>query len=268
MAPPRAATAPATPVAASSPTRPSAPAPGGGRHRGEAGAWDWGRWRLTPQQTALLALVAALLVATAAWWALRARPHAEPVPLADRQPTAAAGSALAAPPSDSGTSPVSTPAGDVSDSTPTSGGSLLVVDVSGKVRRPGIVELPPGSRVVDALRAAGGARRGVDEVDLNLARPLVDGEQIVVGLDVPSMAPPGSAPTPGTGSASATPISVDLNTATEPELETLPGIGPVTAQAILDYRTQNGPFGSVDELLDVSGIGDATLADLEPYVHV
>ena len=145
----------------------------------------------------------------------------------------------------------------------------LVVDVAGKVRRPGIVELPAGSRVIDALAAAGGARPGVDTADLNLARPLVDGEQIVVGLEVPSV-PPGSAggAPPPVGSTSVAPASVDINTADQVELETLPGIGPVTAQSILAWRTENGLFSSVDQLLDVSGIGEATLADIEPYVHV
>jgi competence protein ComEA len=103
---------------------------------------------------------------------------------------------------------------------------------------------------------------------LNLARPLVDGEQIVVGLRVPAMAGnpgTGTGVTPTTGSSIA---PVNLNTATAEQLDTLPGIGPVTAQAILDWRTENGSFTSVDELLEVSGIGDATLADIAPYVYV
>jgi competence protein ComEA len=134
---------------------------------------------------------------------------------------------------------------------------VLVVDVTGKVRRPGIVELPPGSRVVDALEAAGGARPAADTSALNLARLLVDGEQIVVGIAIPEAGPildPGSAAGSGpTGTA------VNLNTASAPELETLPGIGPVTAAAILEWRAHNGAFTSVDELLEVSGIGDVTL---------
>jgi competence protein ComEA len=101
---------------------------------------------------------------------------------------------------------------------------------------------------------------------LNLARPLVDGEQIVVGLRVPAVGgSPGTGVTPTTGSSIA---PVNLNTATAEQLDTLPGIGPVTAQAILDWRTENGSFTSVDELLEVSGIGDATLADIAPYVYV
>jgi competence protein ComEA len=150
--------------------------------------------------------------------------------------------------------------------------SVLVIDVTGKVRRPGIVELSPGSRVYDAIQAAGGKKPGVRTSELNLARPLVDGEQIVVGIEVPAttLVPPGVAPITTAASTSSTTAvaSVDLNTATQEQLETLPGIGPVTAAAILQYRSENGAFTSVDQLLDVSGIGDVTLADIRAYVHV
>jgi competence protein ComEA len=255
-----------SPLAPSSPApaAPSSPSVGseGGRHRAGTGTRPWGRWRLTVQHVAILALAAVALVALAAWWALRAVPHPEPVPLA----TSRSGTAAAMPPPTSpGTPSASTPTGGVPASNAATP-SGIVIDVTGKVRRPGIVELPSGSRVVDALKAAGGARPGVDTAGLNLARPLVDGEQIVVGLAVPAVAPPASSA--GTSTAGPAPASVDLNTASEAELDTLPGIGPVTAQAILDWRSENGAFTSVDELLDVSGIGDATLADIEPYVHV
>jgi competence protein ComEA len=137
----------------------------------------------------------------------------------------------------------------------------VVVDVAGKVRRPGIVRLPLGSRVVDALEAAGGARRGADLTGLNLARVLSDGEQVLVG--VPAAAgPPVAAP----GATVAGGVLVNLNTATQPELETLPGVGPVTATSILEWRAEHGAFSSVDELLEVSGIGDATLAEIAPHV--
>jgi competence protein ComEA len=160
--------------------------------------------------------------------------------------------------------PTPTPTPAAAANAATVAGALVVVDVAGRVRRPGIVELPAGSRVVDALRAAGGARHGVDTSTLNLARLLVDGEQIVVGLDVPASSAVAS-PMP---TAAGPVASVNLNTATLEQLDTLPGIGPVTAQAILDWRTENGSFTSVDELLEVSGIGDATLADIEAYVYV
>ncbi|MBA2561201.1 MAG: ComEA family DNA-binding protein, partial [Propionibacteriales bacterium] len=144
----------------------------------------------------------------------------------------------------------------------------VVIDVAGKVRRPGIVELPGGSRVVDALDAAGGAKPGVDLRAVNLARPLVDGEQIVVGFDVPVLGgPPATSDSPTAASDNAI-EPVNLNTATAEQLDTLPGIGPVTAAAILTWRDENGAFTNVDELLEVSGIGDVTLADIAAYVYV
>ena len=140
----------------------------------------------------------------------------------------------------------------------------VTVDVTGKVRRPGIVVLDAGSRVVDALEAAGGARGGVDLSGLNLARVLVDGEQVVVGVTAPvaTSASPGAVP----GSPGA--ALVNLNTATQTELEALPEVGPVTAQAILAWRAEHGGFTAVDELLEVDGIGDATLGQVAPYVTV
>ena len=154
----------------------------------------------------------------------------------------------------------------------------VVVDVEGKVRRPGIAVLPAGSRVADALEAAGGARPGTDLQALNLARVLVDGEQLLVGTDPPvgvaagsltgpsAPAVPGTAP-PGAATGAGPPAAlVNLNTADQVALETLPGVGPVTAVAILEWRTQHGAFTSVDELLEVSGIGDATLAEIAPHV--
>jgi competence protein ComEA len=145
-----------------------------------------------------------------------------------------------------------------------------VVDVAGKVRRPGIAVLPAGSRVVDALHAAGGARGHVSLRSLNLARVLTDGEQIVVGQSAPpgvAASAVGSAAAGGAPSGSGSPVPlVDVNTADQATLEELPGVGPVTARAILDYRTENGAFTSVDQLLEVSGIGDATLAKIAPYV--
>lgn len=121
--------------------------------------------------------------------------------------------------------------------------------------------------MVDALEAAGGVRRGVSTTSLNLARPLVDGEQVVVGIDVPQL--PQSVPMPSTGSSTTASIApVNLNTATQEQLEALPDVGPVTAQSILTWRSEHTAFSSVDELLEVSGIGDATLAKLRPYVYV
>lgn len=140
--------------------------------------------------------------------------------------------------------------------------ATVTVDVAGKVRRPGIAVLPVGSRVVDALEAAGGARRGVDLSNLNLARVLVDGEQVLVG-GAATATPPGTAAPGGTSG----PL-VNINTADQTTLETLPGIGPVTAGAIIAWRSDNGSFSSVDELVEVDGIGEATLAQLAPLVTV
>jgi len=144
--------------------------------------------------------------------------------------------------------------------------------VVGKVRRPGIAVLPVGARVVDAVEAAGGVRRGVDPATVNMARLLADGEQVVVG----GAGGTGGAGTGGSGAAGGPgPVSagpagglVNLNTADQATLETLPGVGPVTAEAIVSWRTDNGSFTSVDELLEVDGIGDATLADLAPHVTI
>ncbi|WP_037888992.1 ComEA family DNA-binding protein [Streptomyces viridochromogenes] len=144
----------------------------------------------------------------------------------------------------------------------------IVVDVSGKVREPGIHRLPAGSRVADALRAAGGVRPGTKTDGLNRARFLVDGEQVLVGGPIPA---PGTAAgtVPGgaavAGAAPAGPVS--LNTATADQLDTLPGVGPVLAQHIIDYRTQHGGFRSVDELREVNGIGDRRFADLQNLVR-
>jgi competence protein ComEA len=120
--------------------------------------------------------------------------------------------------------------------------------------------------VVDALEAAGGPRPGVDLTGLNLARVLVDGEQVVVGVAAPSGAAADAVPPSGGPSGPAT--LVNLNTATEAELDNLPDVGPVTAASILQWRDQHGGFTSVDELLEVDGIGEVTLGKLAPYVTV
>ena len=138
----------------------------------------------------------------------------------------------------------------------------------GAVHRPGLVRLPAGSRVADAVDAAGGPTDAARLASVNLARPAVDGEQVVVqrrGRPSVLGAPAVSAPAAGAGPRRR---PVDLNTATLEALDGLPGIGPVLAQRILDWRTAHGRFSSVDELGEVSGIGEATLADLAPLVVV
>lgn len=156
----------------------------------------------------------------------------------------------------------------------------VVVHVVGEVRRPGIVELPAGARVADAVAAVGGLTDEADQASLNLARALVDGEQVWVGA-------PGEQPPPGalqgagppgqqargsgaqgeaTGGSGAGPL--DLNHATQADLEELPGIGPVTAGRVLAWREEHGHFSAVEELMEVSGIGERTFAQLEPLVTV
>ncbi|MFE4048050.1 helix-hairpin-helix domain-containing protein [Streptomyces sp. YIM B13518] len=149
-----------------------------------------------------------------------------------------------------------------------SAGPEVVVDVSGKVRDPGIHRLPAGSRVEDALRAAGGVRPGTRTDTLNRARFLVDGEQVVVGGPAPAGAAPGGGPGTAGAAAGAGPAApVSLNTATPDQLDALPGVGPVLAQHIVDYRTRNGGFRSVDELREVNGIGDRRFAELRNLVR-
>jgi len=144
--------------------------------------------------------------------------------------------------------------------------ATVVVDVAGAVARPGLVRLPGGSRVADAIDAVGGLLPTADRDRLNLAAPLVDGQRVYVparGQDVPpDLSSGGSSP-----SANADAI-VDLNTATVDDLDRLPGVGPATAQAILDYRRQHGRFRTIDELLEVRGIGEAKLNQLRPHVRV
>lgn len=148
------------------------------------------------------------------------------------------------------------------DATP-SPATVLLVDVAGWVRRPGVYEFGEGARVIDAIDAAGGARPGALLQSLNLAAPLVDGTQILVPKEGATPPVEGSGAVPGSAGG-----LVNVNTATPAELETLPGIGEVIAQAIVDHRSENGPFTSVEQLLDVSGIGDATLENIRELVTV
>jgi competence protein ComEA len=139
----------------------------------------------------------------------------------------------------------------------------LVVDVAGAVRRPGLYRLPQGSRIADALAKAGGASAKAAVEGVNLAAPLADGEQVVVPLRV---AGGEAAAAPAGASAAGASGPVSLSTATVEQLDALPGIGPVTAQKIVDYRTEHGAFHSVDELDAISGIGPAKLDQLQGLV--
>ncbi|MBL3666932.1 ComEA family DNA-binding protein [Streptomyces sp. M2CJ-2] len=159
-------------------------------------------------------------------------------------------------------------AGEPADTGTAGAAPEIVVDVGGKVRDPGVHRLPAGSRVADALRAAGGVRPGTRTDGLNRARFLVDGEQVIVGGPAPAAGPEPVAGGPAGPAAGAGPTApVSLNTATSDQLETLPGVGPVLARHIIEYRTRNGGFRSVDELREVNGIGDRRFADLRNLVR-
>ncbi len=146
---------------------------------------------------------------------------------------------------------------------------ILVVDVAGAVRRPGLYRLPQGSRIADALARAGGETKRADSLLVNLAAPLADGEQVLVPTLVGAATGPGGGAAPGSGGAPApSPTApVDLNTATAEQLDALPGVGPVTAEKIIAYRQAHGPFTSVDQLDAISGIGPARIADLKGLVQ-
>jgi competence protein ComEA len=215
------------------------------------------RWQ--PDRRAVTAVAVAVVVAglITAWWVLSARPRH----LAVRSSPAAVTAGSGAP---TGSLPSGAPSGQLRPSaTGSSSAPPLVVDVAGKVRHPGVYRLAAGSRVIDAVRAAGGARRGVSMTSLNLAAQLQDGEQVLVGAPAqPAGAQPGSS----VGADGGTGAPVDLNTATLEQLEALPGVGPVLAQRILDWRSQHGSFTSIEQLDEVSGIGPAKFAQLRDAV--
>ncbi|MFI7462527.1 helix-hairpin-helix domain-containing protein [Nonomuraea sp. NPDC049646] len=184
----------------------------------------------------VLVAVGALAVAVAVFFVWRSQPTPEPLP----------------PP------PATTPL------SPSPTAAKVTVQVAGKVRKPGVYLLPQGSRVTDAVTAAGGLKHGASTGPLNLARRLIDGEQIIVGAPSPVVAavPPGY---PGSDPA---PAILDLNAATPDQLEELPGVGEVLAARIAEFRTTHGGFTSVDQLREVSGIGPRKYEEIKPKVRV
>ena len=154
--------------------------------------------------------------------------------------------------------------------------ATIVVHVAGRVREPGVLQLPGDSRVHDAVEQAGGAAADADLDALNLAQPLADGQRLYVPrageVDpsaIPTLSPPASAGDEAAGDGGDAPTGpVDINRATSGDFERLPGVGPATAQAIIDDRARNGPFLSVDDLERVPGIGPAKLAALRDLVSV
>lgn len=194
-------------------------------------------WRVPPTHLRALVAIAVAAGVVLTWWLLSARPRtSEPEAV---QVSAAAGHQHA------------------------KTERMLIIDVEGKVKRPGIISLPRGSRVHDAIAKAGGVVDGADTSTTNLARVLVDGEQIIVGTQGTGAASAGGGPAAGGVVAGG---RVSLNSATAEQLDELPGVGPVTADAIIAYRTTNGGFQRVEDLLDVQGIGEKTLADLRDLV--
>ena len=165
---------------------------------------------------------------------------------------------------------VSSSAGDWLSPLDTKAPARIAVHVVGAVREPGVYHLDSGARADDALRAAGGANDSADLRRVNLAAEVRDGEQLYiprVGERAPVTLPSTNGGSGG-GAASTIPLLVNLNSATADDLDRLPGVGPSTAKAIIDHRTRNGPFASVDDLLKVKGIGPAKLAEIRPWVRV
>ena len=194
-----------------------------------------------------LIVVVVVTMAGAGLWYVRSLPKPVTIAAGGHQPAPPAAGALA--------SAVASPTGPP-----------IIVDVTGWVHEPGVYEFAQGDRVIDAVDRAGGAKNGADLSVLNLAAPLTDGTQVVV----PKAGAAGSvAVAPGaTGSGAAGGGLISINTASATEFETLSGIGEVLAGAIVDYRTENGPFASVDDLENVSGIGPATLEEIRDQVTV
>jgi len=215
-----------------------APAPAAGSMLTVARARITQHLRFHPREAAALAVLGLLLLIGAGLAYVRARPAAALAPPAG----AVSASASPAP----GTAPANT----------------IVVDVVGAVRKPGVYNFPQGARMIDAVRAAGGFAQGAESQAINLARPLVDGEQVVVPKK-------GEAPSAAAGATAQQPGGkVNINSATESDFENLPGIGPVLAQKIVDYRSQHGPFRSIQDLMKVTGIGQKKFDSLQAYITV
>ena len=239
--------------------------PEGGRHRDEAAPRP--RWQVGWRTGLLFVLLVGAVVAVVGAWT--ATQGAGSVVVASSAPSGPTTQASAPP-----LTPSPTPSAAAAPSP-----AQLVVHVVGAVATPGVVTLPAGARVQDALDAAGGALPEADLATVNLARPVQDGEQIPVptpGQVLTPAAPPAAVPAapaaPGPGGSAGAGAGaggqVNINTASQAELETLPGVGPVLAERIVTWRTENGAFLSVDDLQEVQGIGDKVLANLRPHVTV
>lgn len=235
--------------------------------------------RLAPGHRAWVALlgvaaIAAVIAAVGVWWQ---RPAPRPVTAqVNGPPGAQVTDVRSGGPPPGGTDMTAQTSSNTANDSPTAQTSdddrPIYVSVTGYVVNPGLVQLPPGSRVADALNAAGGLTSEGTLLGLNLAAKLHDGDAVVVGAAATAAAVPSGpsardGPTANAKEPGQT-SPVNLNTASESELDTLPGVGPATAAAIIAWRTENGPFASVDQLVNVPGIGSARLARLAPLVTV
>ncbi|GGK41056.1 hypothetical protein GCM10010124_37410 [Pilimelia terevasa] len=225
-------------------------------------------WLLDPgrrglRALAVVAVIVVVIAAAAAWWS---RPRVDPVPepaesglVASVPAGRPAADATGAPPADGAAPGSAGPPGGAA--------AEVVVSVGGRVRRPGLVRLPAGARVADAVAAAGGVLAGAATPYLNLARRVVDGELILVGVTPPPGGIPGAAPAAGSGAGPAAPAGrVNLNTATVAQFDTLPGVGPVLAARLVEFRERNGGFRAVADLRRVDGIGSTRYERLKDLV--
>jgi competence protein ComEA len=210
-----------------------------------------------------------IVMVVGVWWVVRVPPPPPEATIPFASSTIAVG--LVAP----GLGNVASPASAV---------ARITIYVSGEVVKPGVYVLLPTARIIDALQAAGGATSAADLVVVNLAAPLVDAAQVFIprigstprvklprpraGINLPTAGSVVVGSGSGSGSGSAVPGIVDLNSASLSDLDSLPGVGPSTAQAIIDYRVANGPYASVDDLLNVRGIGPSKLAAMRVRVRV
>ncbi|MEX0990678.1 MAG: ComEA family DNA-binding protein [Actinomycetota bacterium] len=213
---------------------------------------------LSRAELAGLVVIIAVALGGAGLWYVRSLPKPVAITAQGSAPISGGGGSSDEVPAPAAPGAVSSPTAE----------SVVIVDVAGWVQRPGVYEFAEGDRIIDAIEQAGGARRGASLLSLNLAAMLTDGQQIVVPEPL-SRKERRALAEEGTSSPSGSEDGkVNVNTADATELETLSGIGEVLAERIVEYRDDNGPFASVDDLLDVSGIGDATLEDIRSDVTV